>query len=373
MPEEVQQTETVQEGVEGETLGTPSDTVVDEQKVTDALKSKVPGFFNTEVEALIEGSEVDESNGESTPAEESGQVESQTVTENTNQAKETETKPEEGEKETKNKTEIPEAHARALEHVGWKPEDIQKLHEADPTLLQDTAKRAYDADQRSNQLYRQAGQNLLGGTTDTSQQETTSEQKVVDVAKLREQYTDADGEVSDTVKPLLDAVEAMSQQVQQLSTGQQQIVQQVTAKQQAEQEQTTKELRQELDQFLGGVQSTGYKEFYGDSWDSAAPTQIQNRITLSREAGIVSAGMYAYGDDITYPEALSRAHSLLVAPLVERKIIDGIKGTLQKRSNNLVLDVASTQQSQSDKAGKKSSPTGSPAKVAEVMRKIGLT
>jgi len=371
MPEDMK-TETVREGVEGETLGTPADTVVDEQKVTDALKSEVPGFFNTDVDALIEGSKVDESKRESTSTEKSGQAESQTVTENTDQTKETETKQEEGEQKAEIKIELPEAHARALEHAGWTKDDIQKLQKADSTLLQDTAKRAYDADQRSNQLYRQAGEKMLGGTAATSQQETKTEESVVDVTKLREQYTDAEGEVADNVKPLLDAVESMSQQVQQLSTEQKQIVQQVTAKQQVEQEQTNQELRQELDQFLGSVQSTGYKEFYGDSWESATATQVQNRITLSREAGIVSAGMYAYGDDITYPEALSRAHSLLVAPLVERKTVNDIKDTLQKRSNNLVLDVASTQQSQSDEEKKKLTSKGNPAKVAEVMRKINF-
>lgn len=362
MPEEQESTK-VTEGVEGQTLGTPTDTVIDEQKIADSLKSKVPGFFDSEAMTLTEGSK-DESEAKSTSTEESNQAESKTVIEET---KTEETKQEEGEQKTESTIELPEAHVRALEHAGWKTDDIQKLQKADAALLKDTAKRAYDVDQRSNQLYRQAGQNLLGGAAGTTQQETKTEQTTVNVTKLREQYTDTEGEVADNVKPLLDAVEAMSQQVQQLSTGQQQIVQQVTAKQQAEQESTNQELRQELDQFLGSVQS-GYKEFYGDAWESASPTQLQNRITLSREAGVVSAGMYAYGEDITYPEALSRAHSLLAAPLVERKIIDGIKGTLQKRSDNLVLDVASTQQSKTDQTKDRLTTKGNPKKVAALMR-----
>lgn len=369
MPEqEPQQEATVTGGVEGETLGTPTDTVIDEQKIANNLASKVPGFFDSEAMTLAEGSK-DESEEKSTSTEESGQVESKTVVEET---KTETTRQEEGEQKTESTIEVPEAHTRALQHAGWTPEEIQKLQKADSTLLKDTAKRAYDADQRSNQVYRQAGQNLLGGAVDTTQQETKIEPTVVDATKLREQYTNAEGEVSDSVKPLLDAVEAMSQQVQQLSTGQQQIVQQVTAKQQADQESVNQELQQELDQFLGSVQSTGYKDFYGESWESASPTQLQNRITLSREAGVVSAGMYAYGEDIAYPEALSRAHSLLAAPLVERKIIDGIKGTLQKRSNNLVLDVASTQQSKTDQIKDKRTEKGNPQKVAVLMREKGF-
>jgi len=350
MPEEsLLASETVENA---ETNTTVPETLpgAENEKVIEAMKKAVPGFFSPAPE---EGSseqsseQVPDKSVETSPdpLKSDGQSEDSTPPK-----PETETpKPEE--KPTQTTIDLPEAHIRALTHSGWEPKDIEEMQKVDTELLKKTAERAYESDQRATLQYQRAGTELLGGASPAAPEQKVD--PVVDVSAIAKQYTNESGEIASDVQPLLDAISTLQGKVGELSSNQASVSQQINAQQQADQAAATQELEQELNTFMGSTVSADeeYEKFYGKTWDAATPPQMQNRLAVSKQAGIISAGAYAYGEDMSYTDALRRAHSQLVAPVVERKIIGNIKKTLTKRQSNMAVDIVSAQKKEEPAKG----------------------
>ena len=257
-----------------------------------------------------------------TPDEPEPEVEDQSTPEETASADDT---PQETDNEPEADNTIPDNIYRAVIHSGWTPEEIAEFHQANPTQALKVFTKLY---QDVNNLSRQFAE--IGRTRIQMEREQPHEEKpLVDIEAIRKEDPD---------NPLLPALEAITKEL----TAQRAAPQPQQARTQEDIALATQVLT-----FLGGDPMKVYADFYGPAYDEAriptfdghglTPGQRANRDALLQYADEIWVGARQHGRNMTVPEALGLAHSLLTESLRTAKVREELVGKIKQRAKGMTL------------------------------------
>jgi len=276
---------------------------------------------NDELEA--DDNPTSESDGQDDPASPEDEEESPTQDDNREL--------EAGEK----KPAIPENVYRSVLHNGWKPEEIAEFYKANPKQAMKVFEKLHQATNDLSRQFAEIGRTRINIERRKSQPETKEEspQSFIDVEAIRKQDPD---------NPLLPIVEGMNKALTQLTV--REPAEQL--RQQARQQEDVA-LATQILAFLGSDQMKMYNDFYGPAYDDAriptfdghglTPGQRANRNALLEQADAIWVGAREHGRNLTVPEALSLAHSLLTDGMRTQQVRQELVSKVKQRAKGMTL------------------------------------
>lgn len=220
---------------------------------------------------------------------------------------------------------IPDSHYRAAIHMGYKPEQIASLYDANPELALQTVAKAYEMVNASSKQLGELGQKARQMQDVPPQSPPTKSRKAAVLEKLKEKYED--DPILDVLGELIPDEPQRTQSVQQT-----QPVQQVNTE-------TESAIRQQINNFFSADEMAAFADTYGNSgdWNQLLPGHQANRREVCNRAQMILDGAALAGMQMTVPEALERAHLEVVAPIAEQIVRERIAKSVQKRAAGVTL------------------------------------
>ena len=304
-----------------------------QEKIGDSSIPEPPAGPAEPPESTSESDDVSES--ESEPEQE---PESESTSEPTDDDDSTPAEPVESAVESdQQKSAIPDNYYRAATHVGYKPEQISKLYEADAEGTLEFLKQNYESVNNLSRQFANLGRaaiELQQKRTETAQ---VSAQPQVDFneKKLREQYED------DPFGATIELLKTFTSSPQKKMTVEQP-TQAVQPDRGVFEEQAA--ALQQLHQFFKTGDIEIYKDFYGEigdenmfDWSKLPPGQLANRHALVNLADQIIAGHELQGRQISTVEGLQLAHMVVTEPIREQIVREKISSQVKKRSKSITL------------------------------------
>lgn len=241
--------------------------------------------------------------------------------------------------------EIPDAYYRSGARYGWSPEDIKVMYDKDPehtvTMLQNLHQKDNNLTNTFSQLGRKAKELEAQAAAQPTQDAPDLTGKVakqkVDIEALREKYGDdplvdmyvAQGEQLNAV---IDRLEEVSQQAQRINTQ--------SPQQEAE---ANFQLEQKINGFFSGGDMQPFVKFYGNlnegdqGWNTLSVAQRTNRENVLKLADQLLAGARFHGDQMSFDDAMERAHLVVSEPISESITRTKIMKQVEKRHKARVV------------------------------------
>jgi hypothetical protein len=268
---------------------------------------------------------------------------------------------------------LPDRLKRAAEHAGWSPEEISEFYGADPARALKTFEKMHASMNDLSRQFAEIGRTRIAMerqklTAKEPEKEQPKTADLIDIKALRER--DPDNE-------LLPVVEALNEGLKKLSAGREQSSE-VPKEQRNVQEDFA--LAQQITTFLDSDSLKQYSDFYGPAcdekgmpiWDNRGltPGQIANRDALIQQADAIWVGAQMHGKQLSVPEALGMAHSLLTDSIRERKVREELVGKVKKRAKGMTLRSAKTKIPSSDEGSKPANEQELLKRTEERLRKL---
>lgn len=235
---------------------------------------------------------------------------------------------------------IPDNVCRAAVHSGWTPEEISEFYEADPKRALKTFGKMHESMSNLSKQFAQVGRARINMArkqdTDGQPQPKVEEPKpVIDVEALRRR--DPDNELLPIVEGLnkvltdLTVKRTVEQPRQEPSKGREEDV----------------ALAQQVTLFISSDGMKSYDDFYGPAFDDnrmptwdghgLTPGQLANRDALVARADEIWIGAKMSGRELTVPEALEMAHTLLTEPMREQQVRKELVSKVKTRAKGMTL------------------------------------
>lgn len=232
---------------------------------------------------------------------------------------------------------IPENIYRSILHNGWKPEEIAEFHRANPKQAMKVFEKLHQATNDLSKQFAEIGRTRIEMERRKLQpveKKDDAPQSVIDMEALRK---------ADPDNPLLPVVEGMNKVLTQLTAKQQPV--EAPSPQAKTQEDLA--LATQVMSFLGSDSMKLYVDFYGPAYDAArmptfdghglTPGQKANRDALLEQADAIWVGAREHGRNLTVPEALNLAHSLLTDGMRTQKVRQELIGKVKQRAKGMTL------------------------------------
>jgi hypothetical protein len=230
---------------------------------------------------------------------------------------------------------IPDSHYRAALHMGYKPEEISELYDANPTLALKTLAKCHETVNAGSRQLGEFGQRAkqLREQPQVPMQPAPLSRKAEVLKKLKEHYTD--DPVIDLLGELIPDAPPQFVVHQQPQQPPQQSVEEVIA------------VRQQINNFFSADEMGVYGEFYGKvpqtgTWDALTPGQRANRKEVCDRAQLFLDGATLAGMQLNPADALERAHLEVTAPMAEQFVRQRIVASVQKRAKGVTLKPSGT-------------------------------
>ena len=232
---------------------------------------------------------------------------------------------------------IPDSHYRAALHMGYKPEEIGELYDANPALALKTLAKCYEQVNATSRQLGELGQKArqlkeTPAAQPQPQPQPQPSRKDAVMKKLREKYEDDPiidliGELIPDQTPVPE-VKGFKPQTPEPAP-QPNIDQEIA-------------VRQQINTFFSADEMDVYGDFYGKTaqtgaWDTLTPGQRANRIEVCNRAQNILDGAEMAGMRISAAEALERAHLEVAAPMAEQIVRERIVKSVQKRAAGVTL------------------------------------
>jgi hypothetical protein len=235
------------------------------------------------------------------------------------------------------KPSIPTNIYRSLEHNGWKPEKIASFYKVDPELAMQVFEQIHESTNNLSRQFSEIGRTRINTERQKNQpvvkKEEEQSQSVIDIEALRK---------ADPSNPLLPVVEGMNKVLTQLTA-------RPTMEPQQRQTRTQEDiaLASQVMSFLGADQMKVFDDFYGPAYDEArmptfdghglSPGQMANRDALLEQADAIWVGAREHGRNLTVPEALGLAHSLLTEGMRTQQLRQELVSKVKQRAKGMTL------------------------------------
>lgn len=233
---------------------------------------------------------------------------------------------------------IPDNIYRSLQHNGWKPEKIDAFYKADPKLAIQVFEQIHESTNNLSRQFAELGRSRIESRRQKEQpvvkkEETPQSQPIIDIEAIRK---------ADPDNALLPVIEGVNKVLAQLAG-------QRTVESPREQVRTQEDiaLATQVMSFLGADQMKAFNDFYGPAYDEArmptfdghglTPGQKANRDALLEQADAIWVGAREHGRNLTVPEALSLAHSLLTDGMRTQKVREELIGKVKQRAKGMTL------------------------------------
>lgn len=232
------------------------------------------------------------------------------------------------------KVAVPTNILRSLEHNGWKPEKIAAFLKTDPKLAMQVFEQIHQSTNNLSRQFAEIGRTRIKAERQqpVAKKDEQTPQSVIDIEAIRK---------ADPENPLLPVIEGMNRVLTQL-TAQRTVEQPVQ-----DQTQENMALATQVMSFLGSDQMKLYTDFYGPANDAAGmpifdgrgltPGQRANRDALLEQADAIWVGAREHGRNLTVPDALALAHSLLTDGLRTQKVRQELVGKVKQRAKGMTL------------------------------------
>ncbi len=345
-------------------------TEMDLTNAVEAQLSKIAGV-EPQVSTSNDGDNSTDSEQTNVPeAKEGGET-----TASEEKAKETEsgtTSEENSEKESE-EVNIPDAYIRAAVHQGWSKEDVVGLWKQDQPLAEKTLGRILESTNRLSIQYGQIGQTIKQPEQKVAAKQQTAVETTTDFDTSKIEEIVDDPELYKTVvKPLMNAVSSLKNEMVQIQQQQKTVSDAMTSQQNTDREDKLKGIQVDVDKFFGGFDSKVMKEYYGegDNWTKLTAEQQNNRNAVLVSGDQQIAGAAYHGKQINNVEAMNLAHMQLTAHIAETEIMERIKDTVTKRESSLSLGAVSSKKDET-KASEKTDESATIA-VEQFMKERGI-
>lgn len=239
------------------------------------------------------------------------------------------------------KPSIPENVYRSVLHNGWKPEEIAEFYKANPKQAMKVFEKLHQATNDLSRQFAEIGRTRINLERKKDRPEGKKEESpksFIDVEAIRKQDPD---------NPLLPIVEGMNKALTQLATREP-----VEPPRQQARQQEDIALATQILAFLGSDPMKAYNDFYGPAYDDAriptfdghglTPGQRANRDALLEQADAIWVGAREHGRNLTVPEALSLAHSLLTDGMRTQQVRQELVGKVKQRAKGMTLRPANS-------------------------------
>ena len=235
---------------------------------------------------------------------------------------------------------LPDSMRRAAIHKGWTPEEIDSFYKEKPELAKKTLGKIHESTNKLSSQFAEMGRQAMQPPVVPTQPAETVQQATtvhgVDLSKLKDEYGD---------DPIIDVVRQLNDEIIRLRPAQPAATTQNVPVEQtaAVQEEVRQLIGGQINQFLSQIGKADDGHYGADkSWDEIDSKQVTNRMNMLKQADQIKVGAAAHGIRMSNTEAMTRAHILQTSAIQEKTIRAEIKGTLQKRQNNLTIEPANS-------------------------------
>lgn len=234
------------------------------------------------------------------------------------------------------KLSIPENVYRSVLHNGWKPEEVAEFYKASPKQALKVFEKLHASTNDLSRQFAEIGRTRIEMRKQPQDGSGTAEKPaaVIDIEAIRK---------ADPDNPLLPALEGMNKVLTQLTTRREA---EPPQRQQANAQEDIA-LATQVMSFLGSDQMKLYGDFYGPAYDAdrmptfdgrgLTPGQRANRDALLEQADAIWVGAKEHGRNLTVPEALGLAHSLLTDGMRTEKVRQELVSKVKQRSKGMTL------------------------------------
>lgn len=227
---------------------------------------------------------------------------------------------------------IPDSHYRAAMHMGYTPEEIGALYDANPDLALKTLAKAYEAVNSTSKQLAELGRHArqMQEAQPVAAPAAQPSRKEALLKQLKEKYEDDPiidvlGELIPDQAPAQRPSPAAPPQPQSAWSVEQEIAQ-----------------RQQINTFFTANEMDVYDDLYGKTsqagtWDNLTPGQFAMRREVCNRAQNILDGAALAGMQVSTAEALERAHLEVAAPYAEQIVRNRIIKSTQKRAAGVTL------------------------------------
>lgn len=223
---------------------------------------------------------------------------------------------------------IPDSHYRAALHMGYTPEEIGTLYDANPDLALKTVAKAYETVNAATKQLAELGRQSRQLREQPPQAPAAPSRREALLKQLKEKYED--DPIIDVLGELIpDTAPARPQPVAQPAYQPPSVDQEIA-------------VRQQINTFFTADEMDVYGDLYGTTsqagdWSNLTPGQKANRIEVCNRAQNILDGAAMTGMQISTAEALERAHLEVAAPMAEQFVRERIIKSAQKRAAGVTL------------------------------------
>jgi hypothetical protein len=220
---------------------------------------------------------------------------------------------------------VPDSHFRAAIHMGYTPEEISELYEANPDLALKTLAKCHETVNAASRQLGELGQAVRRAKQAPAATATpeAKSRKAETLAKLKERYED--DPIIDILGELIPDAPAPRQAPE--PTPMEQPMGRTLDEEVA--------VRQQIEAFFADPNMEAYDEFYGKG--ELTPGQRANRIAMLDQAQLLLDGAEAAGMKMAATEAMEKAHLMVAAPIAEQIVREKIKAAVVKRAKGVTL------------------------------------
>jgi hypothetical protein len=233
---------------------------------------------------------------------------------------------------------LPEAYVRTAIGFGWKEDDVYEFFNKDPERALTTFSNIYQTRNRASAEFAAIGRRRTEEVK-PKEGEETPKFKLVDTAKLKEQY-------GDEAKPLIEMIEAQNATLNQLA---ERLPKPVEKRQDRTFESAVEEsgVEQQIHSFFTADQMKPWEKIYGklgfgETWEDLTPGQREMRQRLLVKADQIVGGAHLQHVDMKLEEALEHAHLLVTQKYRDEVLIDSIKKQVVQRSKAISVQPSKT-------------------------------
>ncbi len=332
------------------------------QEMKDKVQARMDAMGNPD-EADVEGvprlekkDKEEEVKDENEEVKEEQEEEEEEVKDENEEVKE-EQEEEEVKDDSKKEHVLPENYFQAMRHVGWEPERIKRVFEADPEQALEDFKFYHDSQNYVTQQTSSLGRAQQKQTQRATDEATTkvkkdeAEYKGIDLKAIEDELGEDSPAAVAIIKAVNESNKLLYKEVQDLK--QQRV-------EQAGPSDEEKVIWNTITTHFNSADIKVFDEFYGSveagkNWEqSLTGAQLQSRMNVIQEADAYHAGMKLQGKDVEYSEALNRAHLVISAPIQEKILRNELHDKIKKRSKGIT--VKSTGKATAKDTSKKKDP-----------------
>ncbi len=289
---------------------------------------------------------------------------------------------EDAQKKVKKKDETPElsdAYYRAALHSGMSEDDVVDFMAANSELAIKTFAKMHEQMNRATNEFAEIGRYKKAQRdkpADENKQEPSF--KKIDLTKLRDEHPD-DEALIDIMEQLQKQNEGLATQVTDLNKVPARSADSVSYDRDKLEEEKIAHTAKQIEDFFGDPSLKSYEQHYGvvpagsKDWSMLLPSERMNRVAVIEQVEQLVEGAKAIGNDMSVPDALSRAHLVTMQPVQAKMIREDIMKKVLAKSKGITLKPTGKKKASASSGAKKPVTDKDVENNAEArMKKIGL-